>query len=420
MNFLLLVTRAIYGVHVRCSKSATKESSCVWYPCSRERGGFDIGLERAGFETIAATDVDADCIATLRASQQATISSTRGRTFLQGTRIVEADVAGLSISDLCDGETPDLLAGGPPCQPFSSAGKQVGLDDPRGRLWEEFLRIADEMRPRMIVLENVRGLVTARGPSDRPGEAVALVREAFEALGYGTAFALLNSADYGAPQRRIRLFMIASRVSPLPGFPDPTNARPSGDPSLLPSTAPWRPLRKVLTQVGPPEPDEIVRPRGKIGRQLDDLEPGTGIKAGGIIEANRPGGHWGYRQDGFLADLDLPARTIRAASTPDWIRVAEGDHRRLTWRECAALQGFPAEWEWRGSVTSRFRQIGNAVQTAVAEAIGRSVIKALEEASCEAPKSRPWPANFQRAIAYTSMEQRANGEARESRVRALI
>ncbi|MGH3923526.1 MAG: DNA cytosine methyltransferase [Pseudonocardiaceae bacterium] len=146
---------------------------------------------------------------------------------------------------------------------------------------------------------------------------------------------------------------------------------------------------------------------------LSALQPGTGLRSQGIVEANRPGGHWGYRQDCFVADLALPARTIRAASTPDWIRQQDGRSlRRLTWRECAGLQGFPTGWRFTGTVASRFRQIGNAVQGDVAAALGAVLLSALSQERSARPRSAEWPAEFHRRVRYTAMEDRVNGAYR--------
>jgi len=171
-------------------------------------GGLDVGLEQAGFETVTATDFDEDCVRSLFVNQgrKVPVVGRPGHFHLEGTKVVHADVADLSGVDLVpeglpDDWVPDLLVGGPPCQPFSSSGKQRSVLEGRGRLFEHFVRLARELKPRAILFENVRGLVTARGRTGHPGEVLAEVKDAFEKAGYATSFKLLNSADYGAPQR---------------------------------------------------------------------------------------------------------------------------------------------------------------------------------------------------------------------------
>ena len=104
----------------------------------------------------------------------------------------------------------------------------LSVGDPRGRLFEHFVRLAEGLKPKLILFENVRGLVTARGPKGEPGEVLDMVRGAFEGIGYATTFALLNAADYGCPQRRVRCFMMAARRTRLPDFPERTHAEAPG------------------------------------------------------------------------------------------------------------------------------------------------------------------------------------------------
>lgn len=387
-------------------------------------GGLSLSLEQAGFDTLAAVDNSGDALASLRASQAARImiADGSGRRFLEGTRILGADIVTVSGRDLRPVGTPkswrpDLLAGGPPCQPFSSAGKQKGIRDPRGKLFLEFVRIAAELRPRYVLFENVRGLVTQKGLDGQPGGVLTMVQDSFEELGYAVRFATLNAADYGAAQRRVRLYMIGTADHNLPDFPTTTHGRrvPAvGEPSVKP----WVTLGEFLAGEPPAHPADIVVPTGPRAAELMALKLGTGIRTGGVVEYQRPSGHWGYKQDCFLADPYLPSRTIRAASTPDWIRLADGSMRRLTWRECAGLQGFPREWVFVGSTTSKFRQIGNAVCTPVGSVLASTIAGSIRRGPSRfAPTSPPWPAEFARRIGYTAMEERVNGPSRREKVR---
>lgn len=335
---------------------------------------------------------------------------------LAGTRLLCADIGDVTGSDLRpDGIAAnwrlDLLAGGPPCQPFSASGSRRGLDDPRGQLFLDFVRLAEELQPRFILFENVAGLVTAKDRDGRPGGVLERVGRAFEKIGYACRFDLLNAADFGAPQRRVRLFMIGSRGEELPDFPAPTHARVAVD-ALLERRRPWTTLGDFMRTQPNPGSREIVRPTARRAPDLAVLAPGTGLRTGGIVEANRPGGHWGYRQDCFLADPLLPARTVRAAATPDWIRLVDGSLRRLTLRECANLQGFPPEWEFTGTIASRFRQVGNAVQGHVAQAIGAELLRAAQNFRHARPASADWPAYFHKRVRYTAMEHEVNGAHR--------
>jgi len=275
------------------------------------------------------------------------------------------------------------------------------------------LRLVGELEPKYVLLENVRGLVTARGENGRPGEVLeSIQRDLLERYGYISQIATLNAADFGAAQRRVRLILVASRDYKLPSFPSPTHNRDGAD-----GLRPWVTLRSILASSPPPDEADLVRPTGERAAALRELAPGKGLKTGGRVMNNRPGGHWGYRQDSFLADLDLPSRTIRAASTPDWVRTDNDDDlRRLTWRECATLQGFPREWAFAGGVGSRFMQIGNAVQTDVGAAIGRAIATALAEGRVAKQDALPpWPPYLRERVRYTESEHRVNGHLRSRR-----
>ena len=365
-------------------------------------GGLSASLEATGWRTLATIDNDDSAVATMRANQA------KGR--LRGATVFHADVCDMSGADLIGaGNRLDLLAGGPPCQPFSSAGKMRALEDPRGRLFHEFVRIAYELKPRFVLFENVAGLVTAKASSGVAGDVLRRVQAEFESIGYACRFDLLNAADYGAAQRRVRLYMVASRDEELPEFPEPTHSRDAafGQKS-------WVTLRELLASLPPPDPIDIVKPTGSRSDALLALQPGKGLRSGGIVEANRPSGHWGYRQDCFVAHLDTPGRTIRAATTPDWVPAEHGGLRRLTWRECAALQGFDPEWEIVGPVAARFRQIGNAVQGHIGRAIGKALFEHAASRNPCSPASAPWPASFHRRVRYTAMEEVTNGAHRRA------
>ena len=378
-------------------------------------GGLDIGLELSGFSTVAAVDSDPDCVQTLRLNQRHRPSDAR-KSPLRDAVVIESRIEDLEPKDLrpkgaSQDWVPDLLAGGPPCQPFSSAGNMLALDDPRGRLFEHFVRMAEGLRPRLILFENVRGLVTAVGPSGEPGEALVLVKKAFESIGYSSRFALLNSADFGAPQRRVRLFMLATSSTVLPSFPPLTHAE---TPEPMFGTRPWCTLGEFLEAAPVADANEIELPSDKLAPLLEALGPGLGLKSPGAREATRPGGHWGYKQGTFVADPTKPARTVTASATQDWIRDPQGRLRRLTWRECAALQGFPSDWEFTGNKASRFRQIGNAVPAIFGRVLGDVLLTALSRPAEGKVESAPLPEACVSAIDYTKREHRRNGPSRQA------
>jgi DNA (cytosine-5)-methyltransferase 1 len=304
-----------------------------------------------------------------------------------------------------------LLAGGPPCQSWSSAGHQLGFSDPRGQLFVDFIRLANETDVRWLVFENVRGLLTARGPDGVPGSALKLIRSKLLDAGFQTAVTLLNSADYGVPQRRVRMFVVGCRSGDIPPFPKATHSK---EPRL--GMRAWVTLGDCLAKLKHLKPEEIIRPSGKLAAELASLKPGSGIKSPGKAESTRPGGHWGYKQGAFVADLGLPARTVTASAQQDWVIDPEFGLRRLCPRECAAIQTFPASWIFSGNRVSQYRQVGNAVPPMLAEVIGRSLLdhvrKRPDAGAVRNLALLPLPDELSKAIQYTAKEEMRNGLSR--------
>lgn len=370
-------------------------------------GGLDSGLVQAGWSCRYASDIDPLAVATLRLNADA------------GTLVQQADVTQLTGLDILNkigaarGEIP-LLAGGPPCQSWSSAGHQRGWDDPRGKLFRDFVRIADEVDARFVMFENVRGLLTARGPDGVPGSALELIRSQLLDRGYSTSVTLLNAADYGVPQRRVRLFVLGFRSGDADIVPAPTHAKQQSD-----DLAAWRSLAACLAEIVPPSATEIVRPAGKLAEQLSSIPAGSGVKSMGKTERTRPGGHWGYKQGAFVADLALPARTVTANAQQDWVRDPNLGLRKLSPRECAAIQSFPVGFRWpkEAKTTDLYRLVGNSVPPKLAYAFGKNLLQILERDEAhrrEPPRLLPLPDKLAAAVRYTAREEASNGESRRA------
>ncbi|MCW0046178.1 DNA cytosine methyltransferase [Brevundimonas sp. BT-123] len=370
-------------------------------------GGLDIGLKRAGWDCLYATDFDKHAVETLN------LNAAAGR--VDGI-IRQADIRDLTgdqmLSDMGKrrGDIA-LLAGGPPCQSWSSAGHQLGFNDPRGRLFEDYLRVAKELDVRWLVFENVRGLITARGSDGVPGTALAAIRQALFSAGWQTRVELFNAANYGVPQRRVRVVLIGYRTGDEPPVPDASHSEGSE-----PGKSSWVSIAEALAAIAPLGVDEIIRPSGKLALELETIPAGSGVKSPGKRETTRPGGHWGYKQGAFVADLKRPARTVTANAQQDWIRDPLHGLRRLSPRECAALQTFPADWVFAGKRVDQYRQIGNAVPPLLAERIGvalRGHVHRQASAPSFAPVFiAPLPDRLQAAIDYTTREHRRNGASR--------
>lgn len=301
-------------------------------------GGQSSGLEAAGFGHALAVEIDRDASATLRLNRP-------------GWNILEGDVRELDGRKFAG---VDLLAGGVPCPPFSVAGKQLGAEDERD-LFPEALRLVREVRPAAVMLENVKGLATARFATYRRS-----ILDELERSGYDADWQLLHSSEYGVPQLRPRFILVAMRRAHLRRFEWP---RPIGTPPTV---------GEVL---GAPMAERGWMGAEKWARNAASVAP---TLVGG---SKKHGG----------ADLG-PTRSKQA-----WLRLgvdgkgladqAPGpeepmDHvPRLTNRMAAAIQGFSPGWHFSGRKTSVYRQIGNAFPPPVARAVGDSIAVALGAAA---------------------------------------
>ena len=187
--------------------------------------GLDIGLGKAGLNIVIGQDFDASCVKTMREN---------GHKVLGGDiREIEPQQL-LELTGLNIGE-PFLICGGPPCQPFSTAGKRLGINDPRGSLFMDFIRMIDYIRPRFFVMENVKGIMSAplkhvplserdeSDPEQKLGTVLDVILAEFDKLGYKTVYGVLDAVNYGVPQFRERFVLIGSRDNEDIFLPMPTH-----------------------------------------------------------------------------------------------------------------------------------------------------------------------------------------------------
>jgi DNA (cytosine-5)-methyltransferase 1 len=332
-------------------------------------GGLDFGFEAAGCDTVAAVDLDHDCCRT--------ISENRG------WRVLEADIARIEAADIlnaanADAAQIDLLIGGPPCQPFSKSGYWASGDakrllDPRASTIGAFLRVLREVRPRAFLMENVEGL-GYHGKSeglDLISRIIAEINDATCSL-YKLSVAVLNAADFGVPQLRRRLFVVASREGKPFHFPSATHVSPDEDaadddrPAYLTT---WDAIGDL-----PSETNEDLRMRGRWADLLPSIPEGCNYLWHTDRMEGLPLFGWRRRYWSFLLKLakNRPAWTLQAAPGP-----ATGPFhwtsRRLSLREMCRLQTFPPGIEIAGCYSSIQRQLGNAVPSLLAEALAREI-----------------------------------------------
>ncbi len=323
-------------------------------------GGLDFGFEKAGFETVVALELDSVCCANLR----------RNRSW----PVLEGDIHAINSNEVLKAaglkaEEADVLIGGPPCQPFSKSGYWANgdsrrLNDPRANTLDAYLRVLGDTLPKSFLLENVPG-IAFRGKAEGLERIIESVENINTERGtrYTISWAVLNAADYGAPQMRERLVIIGDREGRRFSFPEPTHGDGEGR-SRHHTT--WDALGDL-----PEAPNE---PGLKMTGKWADLLPTIPEGQNYLWHTDRGGGEplfgWRRRYWNFLLKLakDRPSWTIQAqpgsATGPfHW------KNRKLSSRELARLQTFPDDVTLKGSRHEIQRMIGNAVPSLLAEVI---------------------------------------------------
>lgn len=348
-------------------------------------GGLDLGIEAAGFSTVAAVEWDHDAADTME--KNAPTYFPRLKDVLRADLYPLATGADggvrtrdiLRAGGLSGRERPDLLVGGPPCVAFSKSGfwldwKRDGVD-PAASLLQAYTAVLAEARPRFFILENVYAL-TFDNRASRP--AFTRLLKEISAAGYQFAWKVLNAADHGVPQARPRLFIVGCRKrDQLPDFPEATHngrweRRPTGG-GALPHVTTADALGGLVTA---PEPEEVVR--GTWGHLLPEIPPGENY-----LHFTSERGHpdpifdWRSRYWSFLLKLDpaKPSPTIQAQPGPN-VGPFHWDNRRLRVPELRRLFTFPDDFSFVGRRASIQAQIGNSVPPLLAQRVAEQVAAA--------------------------------------------
>lgn len=296
-------------------------------------GGQALGLEQAGFKHEALIEIEPDFAKTLRLNRP----------------LWDVRTADMNEFDGRPFKGVDLLAGGLPCPPFSIAGKQLGELDERN-LFPAAIRLVDEIRPKAVMIENVRGFLSAVFEDYR-----LQLKAQLSKLGYHTEWRLLNASDYGVPQLRPRVVIVALRKDMVDAFDWP-DVLPHNPPSV------GERLKDLMGANG-------WQGVGRWARQADDIAPtivGGSKKHGGPdLGPTRARRAW--------AAMGVEGRSLaEAAPLPEFCGMP-----RLTIRMVARLQGFPDDWEFYGRKTTAYRQVGNAFPPPVAKAVADNLRIAL-------------------------------------------
>jgi len=354
-------------------------------------GGLDIGLEHAGFETVACIELDKDCRETLRFNRPnwnllenifdgeiGDVKAISGQAILKATNLKKGGAA--------------IVCGGAPCQPFSDLGKNKGMhDEKNGDLFLEFVRIVSEVLPKSFIFENVTGITQSKH-----SKVLEYMEQKFTEIGYSVTGKILTACDYGVGQKRNRFFLIGLYSDEQPSFPLPTHSEsPSSWAKFTKDIMPiadepilqWNTLRSVfdtLAEPGAPRKNDIrMNISDVVTERMKHIAPGQNFKALPMnLRPNcwKTGKHAGNDTFGRM-QLDKPSPTIRTAaynpSKGKYIHPTE--HRGLSIREAAAIQDFPLHWEFKSynrsklTLVSGGKQVGNAVPPSLAEAIGKAI-----------------------------------------------
>jgi DNA (cytosine-5)-methyltransferase 1 len=344
-------------------------------------GGLDLGLRDAGFEIVLGADNEPLC------AQSHDANFPESAFFLGSVTDLTEETATALVGEKLAGRI-DLLAGGPPCPPFSKSrfyrtDKPRALDDPTGaETMTGYLDVLRWLRPRAFLMENVPGLAYAVH-----GEALVHIVTTAESLGYRCDHRVLNAADYGVPQIRQRFFLVGT----LDGefcWPKPTHADPAKLDILAGPRLPWRLAGDAINDLDTEEnaSDAGHVAGGKHRHLLEQIPPGNNYL---FLTAKRghpdPQFEWRKRYWSFLLKLspDLPSWTIQARRSNN-MGPLHWRNRILRIEEVKRLQGIPDEWFLAGNVEQQWRQVGNAVPPLLAASLGRALAEHLALGAKEA------------------------------------
>jgi len=345
-------------------------------------GGLSLGLIQAGIDVMLANEIEPDFAQTYRLNHPQ-------------THLCEGDIAEIDFSKEIErlglaGQI-DLVAGGPPCQGFSTVGKKE-LADPRNSLFQQFLRCVDELQPTLVLFENVAGFI-----SMYQGAVYNELIEEFTRRGYACDAKILNPVDFGLPQHRKRTIVLGSRGQQIIEWPQLTHGRGVGlfettrEPVTLieaiSDLPPIGPCGSADTYLTEPLNDyqKLLREGTKILSEHNCANYGprmrkilSMIPPGGTVQdlpaELQPKGYFANTYARLIADQPAPTIT-RNFGTPSSSRcVHPFQNRALSTREGARLQGFPDSYHFTGSKTSKNLQIGNAVPPLLGKLLGKSLL----------------------------------------------
>ena len=348
--------------------------------------GLDVGMERAGIYAMLYCENNKAC--------RNTIISNRPEPALIGdiSQYTAKDI--YEMAGLPEGQKIDVMFGGPPCQAFSTAGARRAFDDERGNVFLQYIELAGELRPSYLIIENVRGLLSApytyQGNPNFKGGALLYILDKLRSKGYSVSFNLYNAANFGAPQIRERIVIFAVLDNKRLPYLNPTNSE-FGNYNL----PKWLTLRDALNGLIVKEHHVLAFPekRLKYYRMLKEGQYRRDLPADLQKEALGKAYHLGGGKTGFLrrVSFDKPSPTLVTNPCMPATDLAHPvEDRPLSVEEYRRIQGFPDDWIICGSLQDQYKQIGNAVPVKLGEAIGRHIISDMANRLTPPPYDFPF------------------------------
>lgn len=334
--------------------------------------GLDIGMKNAGISALLACEVNKYC--------RMTINKNAPDIALIGDINKYSASEILKMAKIPTDRKVDVIFGGPPCQAFSTAGARRSFDDERGNVFLRYLDVVNEIHPKYVVIENVRGLLSAPYPYKdvrKPfkGGALCLIMEKLKKFGYNVSFELYNAANFGAPQIRERVVLIGKENGNKMPYLSPTHS--DNERYNLPH---WRTLREVLHKI----PNDIKHhniefpeKRLKYYRMLKEGQYWKNLPPEIIPEAMGKVYLLGGGRTGFYRRLSFsrPSPTlVTNPAMPATDLCHPTEDRPLSVEEYKAIQEFPDSWEICGPIPEQYKQLGNAVPIKLGEAIGKAIL----------------------------------------------
>lgn len=350
-------------------------------------GGFSTGFEQAGFTTELAVDIHPPSLETLHLNHK------NATTILGDIRKVSSD---LILKSLKTVNVPTVITAGVPCQGFSLANRKRHADDKRNFLFKEFIRIAKDLKPTAVVLENVSGLV-----STKDGEFKSAISEAIAELGYDVHFALLNAADYGVPQKRRRVFFVGVPTGTDWFFPKKTHGI-NGTPynsvrDAIIGDLPELEANECADEyLGPPTSELQHYLRGTVNHLLNHQSPNHPQETIEMIRNTEPGmPMYAQFKQRIRLHPDEPSPTqICGGIRPQFQFGHPSQARGMTIRERARIQSFPDSYEFTGGITQGRVQTGNAVPPLLAKVIASQLARVLAGKKIEGERGEELQKDF--------------------------